>query len=436
MLLPFIDDKNNYELHRQIYDLKDISIKKSKNEYLISKIQHSRYCKYTDNHRNTNLKYHFNEDMLENGYYEYEYNINDVMINYALLLDTIQYVSNKLYVEWFNIRPISIDDYKNSVLYKNTIKFVKYDDITKKKLIKQGKIDESDTGYFNYNSVEKKNIKYKIIDITHNFNINKYKYRGLFIGDFYNVIHNDLYLSIKKYKWLIFDNNNIIRPVMYITVINNYFNIHNFINNTKWNMLTNDFIKSFNIRWNNFINHIYNKEELLYLNIMSYFENITSYLNILENDYDYKLNINYYTKKSGDLEGKYLNDHNKQSLKNNINKIPIEYIYYFLRDSIYNFSKTWYGRNIIKFKNNKYYIDENIKNIHSLDKNNVIYINIVRKDIIKYNMRYKNIYNFSKSIIYMTKINDNPLLDHYNNHYLNDKFKQMPNLWISLDHEL
>ena len=32
-------------------------------------------------------------------------------------------ISNKLYIEWINIFPITINNYKNTLLYKNTYNF-------------------------------------------------------------------------------------------------------------------------------------------------------------------------------------------------------------------------------------------------------------------------------------------------------------------------
>jgi len=58
-----------------------------------------------------------------NMYYEYKYNIIDIEINFEILLDTINSISNKLYIEWINVQPITINNYKNTELYKNTWKF-------------------------------------------------------------------------------------------------------------------------------------------------------------------------------------------------------------------------------------------------------------------------------------------------------------------------
>ena len=101
------------------------------------------------------------------------------------ILSTIEQVANKLYVNWLNIRPIGLD-YKNSDLYKKSFKFNEEED------------------YFYFDKFKKKNIMnwWKINKIYSNsINlddiINMY-YDGIYIGDIYDTIVNDYYLSIKK----------------------------------------------------------------------------------------------------------------------------------------------------------------------------------------------------------------------------------------------
>ena len=90
LLLPQINDVNGtYILHKKIEFLKDISLHKKNNKYNITYIQYDR-------------AYLLDKDEIE----EYEYSIDDIKHNYILLLDTIDIISNKLYVNWNNIIPI------------------------------------------------------------------------------------------------------------------------------------------------------------------------------------------------------------------------------------------------------------------------------------------------------------------------------------------
>lgn len=114
LLLPYIDDKEGtYVLHKEIEQLSDISLKKnpnasqyelndpSRNNYLISNVQYGLFETLNDNF--------------------YEYSKNAIQQNLFLLLESIDRMSNKLFVNWINIRPITITNYKNSLLYQNSM---------------------------------------------------------------------------------------------------------------------------------------------------------------------------------------------------------------------------------------------------------------------------------------------------------------------------
>ena len=79
--------------------------------------------------------------------------------NFILLKRSIDMCSNKLYVNWITIRPISLTEYKSLPSYTNLVEWFKNQD------------HES----------------------------------GLYLGDIYNTIVNDLYLNIKDIKWLLYE---------------------------------------------------------------------------------------------------------------------------------------------------------------------------------------------------------------------------------------
>ena len=161
MLLPYINNElGDYNNHKNIFNLKDISLNTN-----VTKIQYSRSLTFNNNNDTYDNKIYYKKKFINNNeyYYEYEYNFNDIEINFKLLLKTIERISNKLYIEWINILPITIKNYKNTNLYINTINYYKNNDI---------KLD-------NFINI--------INDITYiEDNIN---YNGLYIGDIYNVIY-------------------------------------------------------------------------------------------------------------------------------------------------------------------------------------------------------------------------------------------------------
>ena len=89
-LLPFIDD-SKYKL---IYSIKDLSV--------VNNINYDRSY-IIPNSGAINKKY--------------EYKKLDLEHNYKLLLDTINVSSNKLYINWINVVPYLISEYKQSKLW-------------------------------------------------------------------------------------------------------------------------------------------------------------------------------------------------------------------------------------------------------------------------------------------------------------------------------
>ena len=145
LLLPYIDDRNDFELFKQIYKLQDITSKKkididlkdkSINQYLISNFQYSRY--FDKSIKSNNLVQIREKTQVfkesDNLYYEYNYNLLDLELSFKLVLYTIDLISSKLYINWINIVPLTIQDYKTSEKYKNSFY---YDDINKKYVFNQ-----------------------------------------------------------------------------------------------------------------------------------------------------------------------------------------------------------------------------------------------------------------------------------------------------------
>jgi len=174
LLLPYIDDKNGtYELHKQIFSLADIA---------------------KPNITNINYDRSLNEDAI------YKFGEKDLQVNCKLLIDTLNVISNKLYVNWLNCLPYTLTNYKKSLLWKESYKFNE----------KTNKIDFGD-----------------MTDVRNNQN-----YYGIHIYDIYNCCNQFLFQHILPTKWLLYekklyDNKN---PVMYIEVISDFFNLELLLN--------------------------------------------------------------------------------------------------------------------------------------------------------------------------------------------------------------
>ena len=174
MLLPYVDDKDDNIRFRTLSDLNQILYNKlGKEKISMDVLNKSLLDARKDEFYFSNFGIGLlnSQDRLLNLFNkDGDKLIHDIIYhNFISLLETIKMCHGKYYVNWINIVPILEEEYHNSEIYKNTIK--------------------------------------KHIDYTHTY-YNSYEYKGLWIGDLYNVLRNGYYQSIKSSKWLILNRIN------------------------------------------------------------------------------------------------------------------------------------------------------------------------------------------------------------------------------------
>lgn len=349
LLLPFIDDKNGtYILHKQIKRLSDIAKKN------ITNINYDRSLPNSD----TNSVYNYSEIDLE--------------INYKLILDTLNVCSNKLYVNWLNCLPYTLSNYKKSLLWKQSYYF----DIKKDK--------------FNFTDIDIKDLRYD------------FDYYGIHIYDIYNCCNQFLFQHIFPTKWLLYEKllhpNE--KPLMYITVLNEFFNLELLLNNKKWELLSFEEKTSIFEKWNDLIisaakskqnSNMLNRIHLgIVKNIILHYESyISNWNNTIFTE-------NIYNEDEERIDSKIISNDYSVNIKNNKNitaeefinlvneKYTIDIIYNYLIIVINEFNKTWFGKRIIK-DNKIIELDIKLSNIKSTNT---------------YYLTYKNIYNFAKRLCY------------------------------------
>ena len=286
------------------------------------------------------------------------------------ILETIEIMNGKYYVNWINIIPLNLENYKKSFIYEKTIILLN-----------------------NFNS--------KITCETYILkNITLLVYPGLWLGDIYNIIRIKLYEECKQFKWLIFPyeiNNN---KLYLIHNLHNMIDIENILNN-----ITKPYNDIFFNKINNIIENFKNdintqididtiKYYLLYainnteLNDIKTKELIKFKLTSSEDDIDDEFNSN---------DIKSINAIRKTDIilcleyilnSNNINKLWNYLIKIF---NIFIFSM--YGKYLI-IKNE----DDNLYKLSNL------------YNYKNYNINLKNIYNISKSLSH-DSVNNWILLD-------------------------
>ncbi len=143
LLLPFLNEPDKLS---KIYSFKDITTTKQDNKYLLSQMQYD-ICKLTFDNEIKGEEQDLSLEMLE--------------INKKLLFQTIELISNKLYVNWYQTLPIKWDD--------------------------------------------------KLIDLK--INISKH--------DTYNIIFHNFYIDILDCKWLVYDVYFNDRVISYYTLFKN-----------------------------------------------------------------------------------------------------------------------------------------------------------------------------------------------------------------------
>lgn len=210
LLLPFIDDKNNAYLLKKLTDL---------NQFLYA---------FNKKTINSNLKNQVREEILGT---EFEFgnmgigliseNNNDNILdlypngekliykllhhNLVGLLQTLEIINGKFYINWVNTVPLNLINYIDSNIFNKTQENLI---ILKNLLITNNK-----------NNV-----------LLH-FSNNLTTYSGLWYGDIYNVIRNKLYNEAKPIKWLFFpyeiSNDN---KLYLIQGLNKMININKIIN--------------------------------------------------------------------------------------------------------------------------------------------------------------------------------------------------------------
>lgn len=397
LLLPYIDTKNNYENFKSLKKLSDIFLDVKYPGYNNNKINSKNLYKYSTieldlgSTENNIFKNNF-EDKIKNNISFY------LESNLRLLLETIEILSFKSYINWINIFPISFVNYKQSNLFKNTFKYnfkknnfesnVKYSD----KIIEHVRwwhikevnplnIDDNDT-----NNNIMNHINYNSVDIMN-------QYSGLPINQVYDNFVKLYYTSIEKFKFLIEDIYNVkknIPLILYIDIkLNNKLLIY-LKKNINWEAI-NDFDKlTLKELWNNFLSH----NNYIVNLILLYFEFFYEKLIDLKNynrvfSKDIKLNFNEY-----DLDEKInLNQNNTKKIINNFNEDNFKYIYDFLLNSFNEFKLTPYYFIIFdKNETNENLFDiinksNNNNNLYKIEKNtnNLYFIGNLKKNIkIKY----------------------------------------------------
>lgn len=374
MLLPFINDdsgekKKHIKKLDEIFTKKDIDVDINYDQprYTYSNIQYNRCI------RSQIIK-------------EKPFHMEFLDHNYKLLLETIRISSSRLHVNWIDIIPVDMANYKKTEQYVNTSNVFNKKELNDWDPYKDTFLDEKSADMLKIMSMH----------------------------DIYDTITNEFYYNILGIKWLIYDIKTLGGDHVPMLIICSYlFNLNKCIDNIEWKALTDEEREIFSSEWNEFITSVYGNINFAHKNL--YIPN--SSLQKIARSLIFNFDNNYET---GDAikKGEYKPfDPNKQynydefdendnenddeetteqqnytidMLKESITTLYAEHIYEYIKQSIQKFKNTWYA---------KYLFNE--RGILSYDEYQPIETNYIdMTGGVFPSLTIKNVYNFSKSLVH------------------------------------
>tara|TARA_B110000908_G_C10266319_1_gene464341 strand:+ start:2138 stop:7012 length:4875 start_codon:yes stop_codon:yes gene_type:complete len=225
ILLPFLDDiKDNGKVFSSLTSLSQILVNNDTNIIKSDILNKSRvevikkelyYSNFSINLTALNEDNLFNYDYANKRFYANasDKNIKMMLINkFFTLIESIKLITGKLYVNWINIVPLIKNNYKNEMMYKNTI--IKYNKV-------QEEFKNNITNILRYQ------------ELYLNNEISLLKERGCFeysnnisLMNYPNTLSNFCYESLKNIKWMIycrnFDKDN---GIYYIQILDKLLNL-------------------------------------------------------------------------------------------------------------------------------------------------------------------------------------------------------------------
>lgn len=402
-LLPFINTST--KSYDEIYSLNDIYVKKLSSvnlekeepKYIWSNLQYGR-C---------------NRENLT----EIDFNVQHLEHNYYLLVDTILSVSHKLYANWLNIIPFTLNDLDEITNDNNNDENKSKFDIKLKSRLK--KLYTSTNNYIKNNNIAD-------IDII---NPEISRLNSMYIGTLYDTLANYLYYSIYNYKFLIYDIlatvDNFTHPIPIILILKNMFDLI-LIRDSEWDILPASQQQQLEIAWKYYLDRANNSKNITRDNLNIESEDLQKILMILIISFEKKYRNIENAKEDGYIlietepdeeedEGEEDEDEdedlsirkmNYEKIKESINSVDFKHIYTFLKDVLEGIQYTWYGYHLF-----------------NLDKSQIKDAKSFRDEfMMRKEVQIKMVYNFCKSLIHDKKRVDN-----------HTRYVPYPKYWRSLD---
>lgn len=265
--------------------------------------------------------------------------------NKSLLLASIEQCSNKLYVNWGDILPVTMDKYEQSDLYKGT----------------QTKITQSTSSVNLVNGYQ---------DLS----------PGLTWQDIYNAISGNLFSGLRKYRWIMFDINLGDRIETYLEYMEKRIDCSKVWQGKTWDQLTLAEAKKFEKEWKDFFDDPSIHTTTLLTKFFYYFVEYHPNAEELEEKGLIKLE----DREEGLEEGGKLTPEQTRDARTGLANLPAEEVYNFLLDQFSQFKTSWFYYTT-KIKNKTVYATKYIESLN-----------------ITLSITPKTFYNFAESLTHIT----------------------------------
>lgn len=343
--------------------------------------------------------------------------------NFYLMLDTIKKIRYKMYVNWIDVIPYRIDNYKDSALYRTTVSKI--------------------TKTHPY-------IRLEEWDPISDYPIDKYddprvlskfseKMAGLNIEDIYNTISMDLYESIVKFKWLIFDvsvdESGMNKVIPLIVMLRHLLPLDIMLKGVKYIELEESTRSLFSTGYTKLVTAY--KESYPIggsdpkTSIFFKTGAVDTCINALVLFFDQKhANINSeqikkYVPLDESIKRRNLEDYDqsrlydKKIISKTLDTIDEHLIYKFIVDALEGFKNTWYATKLLN--------DD--KSDIAITKTNYMYF----KKSDKIYITFKNVYNFCKSLVHRQKGTKKLTIINMENKNTTELYVRYPKVWSELD---
>jgi len=366
--------------------------------YVFSNIQYSRFDR-------------------RNSYKTVQYDESHIRHNFALLMKTIKDVRYKMYVNWIDIVPIRMDDYKSSRLYETT---------------KAGLQNISDWDPLDMTMTMTNESFDKFEPDVSDAEIDSFysKTLGLNIGDIYNTINSDLYGSIVQYKWLLFDiytasgsssAKRITVPILY--VLRDVFGIKLMLSGTSYDELSSDDRNAFDTKFRE-LQSMYGSTSSTSILHPSAVDTLVNSIVLFYNQKYSKIKRKGYVplppnmtrSNPDDYDHNRSYDKDKTVILTTLKSMDPSSVYGFIVEALEGFGRTWFGLKLL-----------------NPDKTDVVDVSQCNYAVLESGdyVTYKNIYNFCKSIVHHTQTPQTPQTPQTRENA--NTYIRYPALWDAID---